>query len=235
VIRGIKTFSLVLCCLLAGLVAGPATSRDAGKALLPDLVPFPGSLEDHYVENSGGRKLLRFSSGMVNVGDGALEVIGRRQSLSQPVIAQQCVYERGGVRRKMAPFGEFEFHAEHGHWHLLQVAIYRLLNEDGTEAAAGNKVSFCLLDEHRIHPRMPRASSTRRYHECVKSPRAKFFRSGLSVGWGDLYDHYRDGQWVDITDVAPGRYTLQVELNPDGVMLEKSRDNNIHSIPVTIR
>jgi len=43
-----------------------------------------------------------------------------------------------------------------------------------------------------------------------------------------------DCQWLDITDVAPGAYSLRVTINPDRVLTESNYDNNETTVPVTI-
>ena len=32
---------------------------------------------------------------------------------------------------------------------------------------------------------------------------------GISVGWGDEYEYYLAWQWVDITNVPAGTYTVR--------------------------
>ena len=43
---------------------------------------------------------------------------------------------------------------------------------------------------------------------------------------GDLYGSHLDCQWIDITDVPLGTYTLRLRVNPDYLVLESDYKNN---------
>jgi hypothetical protein len=121
----------------------------------------------------------------------------------------------------------YEFSECHGHHHFLDFTDYRLLTPDGATATMGHKQSFCLVNMDRVEDYegpMPGAHPEPGETGC----------SYLSAGWADIYGAGTPCQWVDVTDVEPGDYLLQVAVNPIGKIAEASVANNIVQVPVTI-
>ncbi len=113
----------------------------------------------------------------------------------------------------------------HMHYHFNGYADYRLLAGDGTEVGSGHKQAFCLLDSERY---LTSDSTVRRteHYSCDDQ--------GIQRGWADNYDASLDCQWVDVTDVDPGDYTLHISINAAHAIAELDYDNNITEVPVTI-
>lgn len=95
---------------------------------------------------------------------------------------------------------QWEWDACHGHWHYEGYAEYILYDANGAQIPAGFKNGFCVMDL-----------------ECSGGGTAKFNCSnqGITAGCGDIYNSGLSCQWVDITNVPAGIYTLVVRVNWD--------------------
>lgn len=116
----------------------------------------------------------------------------------------------------------FEFSSCHGHYHFNGYAEYGLYDASGMQVARGHKQAFCLLDSERF--------------SADASPLARYSCSdqGIQRGWGDVYTAGLDCQWVDVTDVPQGDYSLQIAINNERTIPELSYDNNVVRVPVRI-
>jgi len=110
----------------------------------------------------------------------------------------------------------------HAHYHFNNYMSYRLRDANGNIAAIGLKVGFCILDVFRWSPSAPADA----HYTCSNQ--------GIQPGWGDLYDSTVDGQWIDITGLPAGNYTMELEANPQGIIQEANYDNNIATVPIAL-
>lgn len=116
----------------------------------------------------------------------------------------------------LKPRYQWDWHSCHQHYHSMDAfSNYDLLDIiSGRKVAEGHKASFCLEDTG-CDP------GFRRRYACTSHTQ------GLSPGCHDTYAANIDCQWIDITDVPPGNYILQVTVNPNFHVLESDFTNNI--------
>src|SRR5581483_10869307 len=115
----------------------------------------------------------------------------------------------------------------HQHWHFEQFAQYTILDSSNNVVSTGHKIGFCVQDVLRWSPT---ANATARYINCANTGGDE----GIQSGWADVYDTNTACQFIDITGLAPGNYNLQIDLNPDGLLVEANYDNNTAIVPFTI-
>jgi hypothetical protein len=87
-----------------------------------------------------------------------------------------------------------------GDLELSDFAVFELLDPTGTTVTVGRKQSFFLVDVNPV---------------CLGgAPETVYFPDrGVSPGWADVYTADVDCQWLDVTDVPDGRYTLRVTVD----------------------
>ncbi|XP_077137156.1 uncharacterized protein LOC143796654 [Ranitomeya variabilis] len=109
----------------------------------------------------------------------------------------------------------WEWHSCHQHYHSMDSFSHYDLLDSAThrKVAEGHKASFCLEDTSCD-------LGVRRRYACTAHTQ------GLSPGCYDTYHANIDCQWIDITDVPPGKYILKVTVNPNFQVLESDFSNN---------
>ncbi|MDH3283104.1 MAG: lysyl oxidase family protein [Acidobacteriota bacterium] len=118
----------------------------------------------------------------------------------------------------------FSFSPCHGHYHFEEFADYQLLDTVGAPVAPGHKQAFCLVDSARyiLEPWVPLSPS----YSCSNQ--------GIQRGWSDVYGWNLDCQWIDVSEVPNGSYTLEVTVNPELIIPESDDTNNTSTAPVTL-
>jgi hypothetical protein len=116
----------------------------------------------------------------------------------------------------------FEYSSCHGHYHFNSYAQYELEGADGSVVATGHKQAFCLLDYYQY----PGTDGRGAVYNCSNQ--------GIQRDWQDVYGQHLDCQWVDVTDVEPGDYTLRIDVNFDHILNESDYTNNTASVTVTV-
>ena len=222
--------------LAAALLAGsPAPPRP----LLPDLDQAMPT--DVSIRRVDGRSLLVFASAVDNVGRGPLVIEGSRPDDSQRAMTTyQAIGRSDGshVYRALGRLLWYERAATHSHWHLHRFARYELRAASG-RVIRSRKAGFCLGDRYETHPRrrLPGEPAAAVWtHSCGRgSPGLLTLGEGISVGYGDDYPPYLEGQSVDVTRLPAGRYVLVHVANPGRLLREAGYANNASSVLLQLR
>jgi hypothetical protein len=225
----------------------PAVSpvQDVVADLLPDLdQEVPSELEVQVVAAPDGTPSHRigFRSAVRNLGAGPLLVDATRPDTSVPTMTVDQLVERTwGAPRVVAHVGRMQYSIspDHSHWHYLQFERYELQQYELRRAGsadpivADRKTGFCLGDRYRATAtRLPAAPPEPVYTgSCgVGQPELLEMREGISVGYGDDYSAFLEGQDLPLDGLADGRYVLVHRVNVDRRLHELSYANNSSSV-----
>jgi hypothetical protein len=115
----------------------------------------------------------------------------------------------------------FEWSPCHMHHHVRNYASFELLDATGTVVVTARKQSFCLEDDENVQPGVPPTG-----YSCTDQ--------GITHGWADVYNRFLSCQWIDVTGVPSGTYTLRVIANPLRTLPESNYDNNTFTAPVQL-
>lgn len=230
---GTRRAASVALCLLAALAA-PGLARAADR--LPDLGM--ARLSDFKAEKTAdGRRLLRFTTVIVNVGSGAFEVRGARASASDAEMATvQRIYDSAGGFREVATSARMFFAGDgHAHWHVRDLESSELIRLDnGVKVGTGAKFGFCFFDNVAYRLTLPGAPAEAAYPGCGNAS-SLAVTMGVSVGWGDEYSWRLPNQYVDITGLVAGRYRLRVTADAPGFFSEANESNNATWVDLQIK
>jgi hypothetical protein len=222
---------LVAAVLVLLIGVGAVASRHpvaAATDRLPDLKVAP--MTDFRITNENGRRLLRFTAMMVNVGQGHFELRGRRDSTADPTMSiNQVIYDSAGGSRQIATGAEGRYSGDgHDHWHVQQMMSYGLWPAAGSGTfVRGSKVGFCFLDTDPWNLGLPGARQYSYYRGSWCGTQATLTnRVGISLGWGDKYRWSIAYQWIDITGLAAGEYLVRSVVDEPNHFLETSNGNN---------
>jgi Lysyl oxidase len=242
--------------LIAITAAMSRSSSDARQVevlpsveLLPDLdQETPAELQVHMTFGHGHRSFrLGFRSAVRNVGDGPLIVIGTRPDRSTPDMSVDQIVERIGAQpRVIEDVGRMRYvvSPDHTHWHYLAFDRYSLqtyeLHPAGASAALveDQKTGFCLGDRYRATTR-PLAAAPKKpvfTGRCgLTQPGRLSMHEGISVGYGDDYSAFLEGQDLPLDGLPEGRYVLVHRVNADRGLHELTYANNAASILLALR
>jgi hypothetical protein len=157
------------------------------------------------------------------------------------------IIERGDLQPSVvANVGRMQYAVspDHGHWHYLQFDRYSLERAelravDGDAViVADRKTGFCLGDRYEARGLRLRGTPAEPVYtgRCgLSRPELLEVRAGISVGYGDDYAAFLEGQDLPLDGLAAGRYVLVHRVNADRGLRELSYDNNASSLLVDLQ
>ena len=195
-----------------------------------------------------GRRIFRlgFRSAVRNVGDGPLELVGSRPGRGTPLMTiSQRIDQVGLPPAVLRNVGHMRYtiSPDHRHWHYLGFEHYELQRFELRPAGASEplrtdrKTGFCLGDRYSIARRLPAAPPEPVYSgSCaLNQPERLRLKVGISVGYGDDYAAFLEGQDLKINDLPGGRYVLVHRVNVDQGLRELLYRNNAASVLLHLR
>ena len=232
-------------CVLAFVACVGASSAQAATNLYPDLRTLPPrdlrlASADVTGTDGGGtgiHNVLRFSNTVWNAGQGPVVVRGAIDPATKAGPGFQRIYDSAGNFTE-EPAGSFKWHGGNhnhfhyenwGHYQLWTAAKYDAWIAGGRQNAmiedTGSKTTSCVLDEEFVS-NVPgtRAAQDYGFNGCLaQNVDGNDLLEGMSVGWGDTYDYWRDDQWIDLGPgghLADGNYVLRSVTDPDNQIYE---------------
>lgn len=215
----------------------------AADPQLPNLTPLkPYDIQLSYADEFDFDKpnaALRFSVASHNAGDYPLELLGAPPEGMTRTVANECVQWASRVCTARQAAGSFDFHPDHGHWHLDGFAEYELrkLNKRGQPdmsarglVGTSGKVSFCMMDSAAVGESDPTdpLHTTGFYLTCTG------VFQGISPDWADIYDYSLGGQQIVVESVPDGDYALIVKVNSERQLLETTYEDNVSMAKVRL-
>ena len=212
----------------------------AGSGRLPDLdQETPSELT---ITRTGSVWVLGFRSAVRNVGDGALVIDAHRPTPgTDTMTADQLIERDGSPAELVSGVGRLRYvvSPDHRHWHLLGFDRYSLRRAGSSVAAVRDRKSgFCLGDRYRIDRRLPAAPAEPRYtSRCgLAAPGLFGLQEGISVGYGDDYPAYLEGQYLRLSGLRgrPLRARAPGEQRPAATRARLRQQRGVAAAPAAL-
>jgi len=116
----------------------------------------------------------------------------------------------------------------HNHMHVRDLQEYVLVSQNGLVRRYGEKHGFCFWDNYRYSLSLPGAPANAVYtgsNSCQILADGTV-TMGLSVGWGDQYPYYLVDQYINISGLPAGEYTVTATADWAGWFAEANDANN---------
>ena len=172
--------------------------------------------------------VLRFTNTTYNSGEGPLIITGQIDPTTRSGPSTQRVMNSDGSFTDIPLSNNIYWHQAHHHYHFDNWGRYELWTKSGYDAwiasgrtagapsYTGVKTTSCVIDEEFVAsaPSTPYPGPYGMSGCDVDSQNQ--IHMGLSVGWGDTYDWYRQDQWIDLNQstLSNGTYVLRSVADP---------------------
>jgi hypothetical protein len=181
------------------------------------LCPAPDmALDGVELKNSLYLDTLAVGNGDCYVNEGCLAGYGQRRLIRFSTHVRNIGTQDYYIGAPDTVGNQFVWDPCHQHWHYVGYAEYLLYDHNNQQVQVGFKNGFCVLDL-----------------ECSGGGTGKYGcgNMGITAGCGDIYSSGLACQWIDITQIDTGDYTLVVRVNwnrkPDKLGHYETRyDNN---------
>lgn len=201
----------------------------------PDLAALPA----WGIEIADDGKYLNFAATVWNAGTSPLVVDGFRKGSQDVMDAYQYFYDSAGKQTGYVRAGSMEWdpRPSHNHWHFSDFARYSLLDASKKSVVVSEKEAFCLANTDAIdytikaanwRPENTDLSTACGDHSSIAVSEV------LATGSGDTYTQDRAGQSFPLAKLKNGTYYVKTEANPDNVLTELSKTNNVALRKITI-
>jgi len=229
-IASITLASLATTMSISGVAAATQRMPDLGMAQLRtfsiDTTSRPGHVR------------LRFTTVIINIGDGPFQAFGHDPLPNGELHVDGMIKDsNGGWSSYATPYRMYFAGDGHHHWHVRDIETYVLTDSSGTKGT-GAKHGFCFFDNAMFNLTLPGAPSAPVYTGCGRN-QATNVTVGLSIGWGDHYPAKLPDQYIDITGLPSGNYTLTATADPINGFQERCEGNNsttatLHITPTSV-
>ncbi len=186
------------------------------------------------IGNDGTTKLLHYSHVTSDLGPGPFEIVPHYDSATGVATFSQEIFNRPSAghwrpdhRVPVAAIGVF-----HGPFdYQFPLNSFALLRA-GKVVARSPKTDYCITGDYRVGGVPHTPPQTFIPASNCQDPTAPL---GWSIGWGDQYDQTDSGQPIDITGLPDGTYTLRGIVDPEHLLTETSRTNDVTDTVLTIQ